>query len=235
MLNVRVNLIAVLLCFLLSTAFAALPVKTPLIVYGSAQGQQMLMRSQYKADFWKLSEYFVTQKNLAFCVPASSAMVLNALGVKRPVSAIYNPYPFFTQKNIFTPKVLKVTKLAAINVKGMELDQAATMLNQFSDVKARAYHANQTTIKKFRRIAIKALSSGKVFVIVNVLRSAMYEVEGGHMSPLAAYDRKTDRLLFMDVSRYKYPPVWVKTQDLWNAMHTKDRKKYRGFIIVKKR
>ena len=66
------------------------------------------------------------------------------------------------------------------------------------------------------------LKSGKAYVIVNVYRSKMHEHKGGHMSPLAAYDKRTDRFLFMDVSRYKYPPVWVKTQDLWNVMNTKD-------------
>lgn len=38
----------------------------------------------------------------------------------------------------------------------------------------------------------------------------------------------------MDVSRYKYPPVWVKTADLWKAMATLDSAsgKTRGFVFV---
>jgi hypothetical protein len=40
----------------------------------------------------------------------------------------------------------------------------------------------------------------------------------------------------MDVSRYKYPPVWVKTADLWKAMNTVDSTaaKTRGFVLVSK-
>ena len=58
------------------------------------------------------------------------------------------------------------------------------------------------------------------FVIVNYLRSALGEEAGGHISPLAAYDGKADRFLILDVARYKYPPVWVKTADMFAAMNT---------------
>ena len=59
-------------------------------------------------------------------------------------------------------------------------------------------------------------------MIVNYLRKALGEQKGGHISPLAAYDAKTDRFLILDVARYKYPPVWVKTADMFAAMNTPD-------------
>lgn len=51
-------------------------------------------------------------------------------------------------------------------------------------------------------------------------------------SPLAAYDLQSDRFLLLDVARYKYPAYWVKTEDLWNAVNTKDDNTYRGFIMI---
>jgi hypothetical protein len=72
-------------------------------------------------------------------------------------------------------------------------------------------------------------------VIVNYLRKAMGEETGGHISPLAAYDGKADRFLILDVARYKYPPVWVKTADMFAAMNTPDAvndNKTRGFVLV---
>jgi hypothetical protein len=57
----------------------------------------------------------------------------------------------------------------------------------------------------------------------------------GHISPLAAYDADSDRFLILDVSRYKYPPVWVETSALFAAMNTIDKdndSKSRGFVIV---
>ena len=50
----------------------------------------------------------------------------------------------------------------------------------------------------------------------------MGEAGGGHMSPIAGYDATSDRVLLADVSRYKFAPVWVTVQDLYNAMNTTD-------------
>ena len=38
----------------------------------------------------------------------------------------------------------------------------------------------------------------------------------------------------VDVARYKYPPAWVKAEDLWQAMNTEDAdaRAKRGFVIV---
>jgi hypothetical protein len=72
---------------------------------------------------------------------------------------------------------------------------------------------------------------------VNYLRKAIGQQTGGHISPLAAYDAKVDRFLILDVARYKYPPVWVKTSDLFDAMNTTDAandSKTRGYVLVAK-
>ena len=73
-------------------------------------------------------------------------------------------------------------------------------------------------------------------MIVNYLRGAIGQERGGHISPLAAYDADTDRFLILDVSRYKYPPVWVATEDLFTAMNTTDpdnEHKTRGFVLIR--
>ena len=67
------------------------------------------------------------------------------------------------------------------------------------------------------------------------MRKAIGEQIGGHISPLAAYDSKADRFLILDVARYKYPPVWVKAADIFDAMNTPDAQngdKTRGFVLV---
>ena len=74
-------------------------------------------------------------------------------------------------------------------------------------------------------------------MIVNYLRKAIGQERGGHISPLAAYDAKSDRFLILDVARYKYPPVWVTASDLFAAMNTTDpanNNKTRGYVLVTK-
>ena len=75
------------------------------------------------------------------------------------------------------------------------------------------------------------------FVIINYLRMAIGQERGGHISPLAAYEAKTDRFLILDVARYKYPPVWVAASDLFDAMNTPDadnENKTRGYVLIAK-
>ena len=59
-------------------------------------------------------------------------------------------------------------------------------------------------------------------MIVNHLRKAIGGEIGSHISQFAAHGGKADRFLMLDVARYKYPPVWVKTADMFAAMNTPD-------------
>ncbi len=87
-----------------------------------------------------------------------------------------------------------------------------------------------------QKVLSNNLKQSENFIIINYLRRAMGQKRGGHISPIAAYNKETDRFLILDVSRYKYPPVWVKTADLWKAMNTVDpvSGKTRGFVLVSK-
>jgi Phytochelatin synthase len=73
-------------------------------------------------------------------------------------------------------------------------------------------------------------------MLVNYERAALSQDKTGHISPIAAYNAKTDRLLILDVATYKYPSVWVSTEALWKAMNTVDSAsgRSRGFAVVRR-
>jgi hypothetical protein len=56
----------------------------------------------------------------------------------------------------------------------------------------------------------------------------------GHFSPVAGYHKDRDLLLVLDVARFKYPPYWVHTKDLWDAMAITDGTtgKSRGYFTI---
>ena len=90
-------------------------------------------------------------------------------------------------------------------------------------------------LHEFRTLAVQHLGAPDRYVIVNYLRNAIGQERGGHFSPLAAYDADTDRFLVLDVSRYKYPPIWVAADALYGAMNTPDSDnadRTRGFVLV---
>ena len=161
-------------------------------------------------------------------------MVLNALGVPAPASPEFEPFKTFTQDNLLNEETEKVLPKEVLAKIGMTLDQIGGILGSYA-VTADVRHAADTSLDEFRKLATEALNTPNRYVIVNYLRRTIGQERGGHISPLAAYDADTDRFLVLDVSRYKYPPVWVEADDLFAAMNTPDSdngNRTRGFVLV---
>ena len=205
-----------------------------LIGFDTPEGETLLIASKSKNDFFPLITQFVTQNNQAYCGVASIVMVLNSLKIPAPEAPQYKPFRVFTQDNFFSnEKTRTVVTPEVVSRQGMTLDELGGLLGSY-DVKVNVYHAGDTSLEEFRKLAAENLKQPGNFVIINYLRKEIGQERGGHISPLAAYNELTDRFLIMDVSRYKYPPVWVKAADLWKAMNTVDSTagKTRGFVFV---
>ena len=197
-------------------------------------GEAYFAESDAREAYFPLASNFLTQKTQAYCGVASIVMVLNALQVPAPPVPEYAPYRTFTQDNVLNDQTDAVLPRDVLARQGMTLDQIGGILAT-QPVKAEVHHASDSSVDEFRKLASAYLREPGHFVIVNYLRKALGEQTGGHISPLAAYDAKADRFLILDVARYKYPPVWVKTADIFDAMNTPDAQngdKTRGFVLV---
>ena len=213
-----------------------LPLSPQLIPFSSSEGEQLLVESNARQDYFLLSNQFVTQINQAYCGVASSVMVLNALGLPAPESIQYKPFHVFTQENFFDrAETKKVVSADLVSKRGMTLSQLGDLLNSHG-AKVQIYYGSDVDLDRFRSLLVQNLSKRDNFAIVNYLRKTIGQERGGHISPIAAYNQRTDRFLILDVSRYKYPPVWVRAVDLWYAIKTVDADagKTRGFVLVTK-
>ena len=225
------------LCLLTANAQAeTLPVPENLIDFRSEPGERLLLESDALEAYFPLSVNFLTQENQAYCGVASIVMVLNSLQVPAPASPEYEPYRTFTQDNFLDQRTEAVLPREVLGKQGMTLDEIGRLL-ALHPVQAVVHHAGDSSVEKFRTVARDYLSQEDHFVIANYLRKAIGQEKGGHISPLAAYDAETDRFLILDVSRYKYPPVWVTAPELFAAMNTTDadnQNRTRGFVLVQK-
>ena len=208
----------------------------PNVVYwNSEEGKALRTRIPPDADYWELSPVFTVQKTQAFCGVASAVTILNAMKVKKPIDRMYYPYPYFTQMNFFTPRVLKVIKMQTVMSMGLTRDQLAETLHKHG-VKAKSIAGDSLNEEALRAFLIKSLRDDGNFVLVNYLRTTLHQKGGGHWSVLAAYDAKTDSALILDVAKFKYPPAWVGIDTLRTAIDTIDTtsNKPRGLILVSK-
>ena len=199
----------------------------------SDEGRQRIERSRYRVDYVSLMATFAMQERQTLCSVATGVTILNALPVKRPVDPKYAPYPFFTQANYFNDRVdAIITRDTTLKI-GQTLEQAAQVMAAHGAA-TKVYHAADSSLDAFRRIAKANMASRSDFVAVNYRRNHVGQPPGSHFSPLAAYDEATDSFLILDVARYKFPPVWVTAADLFDAMNTLDTEsgKTRGFIVV---
>ncbi len=235
--NIKIPLKALIIgaCVAGGSVFAqTLTLPQNLIAFNSPEGEKLLFESQSRDDFFPLGMQFVTQNNQAYCGVASIVMVLNGLQIPAPEAQQYSPYRVFTQENFFNNEATrKVLAPEVVSRMGMTLEQIGQLLASYG-VKVKVYHAADTNLENFRKLVSENLKQPANFVLINYLRKEIGQEKGGHISPIAAYNEKTDRFLIMDVARYKYPPVWVKTADLWKAMAKPDSvsRKTRGFVFV---
>jgi len=213
-----------------------LPLSSNLINLNSPEGRNLLLNSKFITDYFPLSIYFVTQNNLSYCGVASIVMVFNALSITPPESSEFGRFRMFTQNNFFSnPKTQAILTDEEVTRRGMTLEQLAKLLESYS-VTIQIYYGSDISLEEFRERIVENLQEPDNYVVINYLRSVIGEERGGHISPIAAYNQETDRFLILDVSRYKYPPVWIKVEELWQATQPVDSTsgKSRGFVLISK-
>jgi hypothetical protein len=219
------------------TVAQTLPLPDTLVGAATDAGEKLLVDADAREAYFPLASNFVTQQNQAFCGVASMVMVLNSMGLPAPAVPAFDPYHTFTQDNVLTPDTEKVLGVETIKKQGITVDQLGGLFATYP-VTVTVNHAADSSVDKFRSEARAALAAEGSFVVVNYLRKAIGQEKGGHISPLAAYDAESDRFLILDVARYKYPPVWVKSSDLFAAMNTTDSdndNKTRGYVLLAKK
>ena len=230
----RLSLALLSLLLFAPAARAYLPLPPAMVALDSPAGQSLFFEAGAKAAYWPLSAHYETQENQAFCGVATLVMILNSMDVAAPQPAGFAPYRFFTQDDLFPAGGTTIFQAQWIEHHGLTLDQVAQIATHFG-LLVKVVYATPDGLAQFRTEAAQALGTPGDYVIVNFKRAALNEDGYGHISPLAAYDFTTDRFLILDVARYKYPPVWVSTREIYAALDTNDpgnSNLTRGYLIV---
>ncbi|MEM8830149.1 MAG: phytochelatin synthase family protein [Cyanobacteria bacterium P01_G01_bin.19] len=195
-----------------------------LISLESQIGQEMLAESKYRNDYFNLQPNFVSQSRRAFCGVASSVIAVNILNeADVPV----------TQATIFDRDTRQVIHPLKVTFGGMTLAQLSDILRA-NHLSSQEIYASESNLDEFRTLALDNLNNDRDLILINYHRKALNQNGSGHISPIAAYHQESDRFLIMDVAAYRYPPVWVKSTQLWQSMDSIDSvsDRTRGFILV---
>ncbi len=197
------------------------PLPADLIALSTVEGEALLQEAEGRSDYDALSRSFESQELISYCGVASSVTVLNALGQET------------SQGDFFTPEASLVRPRRQVMFGGMSLLDLAALLAAHGTV-TEVHFADGVSLDDFRAAVQRNLSDPDDYLLVNYQRGVLGQAPVGHISPLAAYDADTDRVLIMDTASYKYPPTWVPLPKLYEAMNTTDSSsgRARGYVEV---
>ena len=182
---------------------------------------------------------FDFQAHCSHCGVQSLALLLAAFECGKAVASREDIKRKYQGLAIFSfPETRQVITEDAIPTRGVTLEDMGRLLRGHGH-RTKVYFGQHSSVDEFRRVALETLrhedsSSG---IIVNYQRFLLGQsprrTRYGHHSPLGAYHEATDRFLVLDTNIVE-PTMWLKAQDLFEAMQDLDDAtgKSRGFVVM---
>lgn len=223
-----------------SGAFYRRPLNDDLIPFNSPRGRKLFaeaMDARCMESYWALAEHFQCQAHPAFCGLTTLTMVLNSLQID-PGRPWKGPWRWFTEEMLDCCK-----PLPDIVKYGISLREFAT-LARCQDAGVELHYASACTLAEFRQAIDLVCRPTQLEtppldrLVVSFDRRKISQTGSGHFSPVAGYHPGEDRLLVLDTARFKYPPFWVRTEMMWEAMRAQVEPEWpisRGWMLISKR
>jgi len=193
--------------------------------------------------FFRLIEQFHTQSEPAFCGLGTLSMALNAMNVD-PGKTWKGPWRWYHEGMLDCCESLEVVKSKGITWSSF------ICLARCNGLYAESHRVDEpgSGLADFRRLVEEVMSQstgcaaeeevdGFQVLVVAYSRKQFLQTGDGHYSPIGGYHRGSDKILVLDVARFKHPPHWVSLADMHEAMRhiDPDTGRCRGFIKLTKR
>ena len=232
------------------------------VAFASTESIRRLERAEAKVDFFRLANHFESQVNLGYCGPATATIVLNAVRadnttVAKPRDPALFPADYrkmlppgldpvfarYTQSTFFDAAAVSVKTRDQFFGKpktpgakpspGLELRELHGILLAHGLASELRVADEKLTDDEMRRQIAANLSTPDDYVVVNYFRPVVGQSGGGHISPLGAYDKRSDSFLVLDVNPNGHTWVWLPAPLLFKAMRTRDTVENRGYLLVR--
>lgn len=199
----------------------------PFFAWDSKEGLEKLEHCKKSPNFWNLLRFYECQYKPTYCAIASSVASLNAL-------LIENQNEMITQKKFVNRYVSPIKSIESVLEEGINLPELSAILEN-TPLLVEAYSSENYSSEELLFLLSFYVKCPKKIVLILYDRSVVGQNGIGHWSPLIGYDKKSNYFLVMDVTKYKYPPCWIRGDLLVSAIKTKDSLGInRGFIVLNK-
>jgi glutathione gamma-glutamylcysteinyltransferase len=181
-------------------------------------------------NYFPLAEQHHTQSDPSFCGLGALVVALNALSID-PGRHWKGPWRWFSEELLDC-----CMSNEQVRQRGVTLDELAC-LALCNGALVDVVRSETTTESEFRRV-VELTSRGTGTVLIAAYdRGSLDQTGSGHFSPLAGYHVESDRVLVLDVARFKYPAHWVRVPELFQSMRSVDPAtgRGRGWLSLKPR
>ena len=216
---------------LTSSTFYKRPLPSVCVPFSSDEGRRLFQEALSDgtmAGYFALAEQFHTQADPAFCGLGTLVVVLNALAIDPgPGRPWKGPWRWFAEEHLDCCR-----PLPEIQRTGLSIPQLAC-LARCNGARVEVRHAESSNIDEFRQAVNEAARTpGEPHLVVSYDRGTLGQTGSGHYSPVGGYHAGSDRVLILDVARFKYPPHWVPLDALFRALEPIDSEtgRSRGFL-----
>jgi glutathione gamma-glutamylcysteinyltransferase len=208
------------------------PLPPETIAFSSAEGRQLFAEALAAGGldgYFPLAEQFHTQSDPAFCGLGSLVVALNALAID-PGRLWKGPWRWFAEDLLDC-----CVPLAEVRERGLDLDELVC-LARCNGAEVDLQRADAADLGAWRA-AVASASCGDAVLVAAYDRATMGQTGSGHFSPIGGYHASRDLALVLDVARFKYPPHWVSSERLWQAMQPLDPStgRARGWMSLRRR
>eukprot|EP01060_Flectonema_neradi_P012192 TRINITY_DN19078_c0_g1_i1.p1 TRINITY_DN19078_c0_g1~~TRINITY_DN19078_c0_g1_i1.p1 ORF type:complete len:386 (+),score=66.25 TRINITY_DN19078_c0_g1_i1:164-1321(+) len=210
------------------------PLPSDLITFSSSKGKTIFKESLTAGGcegYFDLAAQFHTQDEPAYCGLGSFTMVMNALNIDEADVRKRARHLTETSLDLHIP-------LESVRSKGITFDEFSCMAS-LNGAHVSDHRASSTTYEKFKsdiEVVTSRTGTTRKSLIATFSRKYLGQTGDGHFSPIAAYHKDRSLVLVLDVARFKYPPYWVRTDQMWEAMKLPDSEtgNSRGYFMLSK-
>jgi len=212
------------------------------ILLDSKEGKRRFEQSQYKDDFFRLASFYSPQQHSLECGIATARIILNAL-----YNNINKEKPYHEDRSFFSKKrnialpynlitdddVLRGQNFSRDDVRGngKNCDKNIGIdIQQYPDIfkshgmYAKYYTMYNNSIQNSKRQLINAIKASSLNSGYFVIGFFSY-----HISPIVAYDDKSDSILIMDVEQHMKKWHWIDVDFVIKSM---TGEKFHGFVVA---
>eukprot|EP00953_Heterococcus_sp_UTEX-ZZ885_P035864 18503-Heterococcus_DN1.PRE.2 len=215
-----------------ASTFYRRPLPSSCIAFSSTQGRELFKQAMlqgYLEAYWSLAEQYHTQDEPAYCGLSTLSMVLNALEID-PGRLWKGNWRWYSESVLESCEPLEVIKDRGISYRKL------ACLARCNGAACSVRDGATVSLDEFRRIVkhITGGGHGKCHLVIAYDRKVLGQTGGGHFSPIGAYNSEHDKVLIMDVARFKYSAHWVSLDTVWHAMQAIEQAtgKARGMMVI---